>query len=135
MKKSSWGRKLILCAAIFFPLTASAHLIAITPLVPFPISVSPASTFTATFLVTNIATTISVSIINQSQFSNASGLTTGASTCGALIGPGESCSINIQLLAPVVPQTITGELRVWAKPSADDLRYPFTVIVTPQSTG
>lgn len=108
---------------------AFAHLISITATSPFPAVVHVLSTTTATFTITNNTSKVTLTIIDQSKFPRGSGLSISSSTCGAPMGPGQSCRITLQLQASGTPQTISSELREWAKPSADGVRHPFSVNV------
>lgn len=122
--------KLMICISLLFPTAALAHLISITATSPFP-SIIPTSTdATATFTVTNITSQVPVTVIDQSRFPAGSGLSISSSTCGNLLGPGQTCTITLQLHAPATPQTIRAELKEWAKPSADAVCFPFTVQIT-----
>lgn len=114
---------------LVFPSIACAHLISITATTPFPATVPVSSTTTANFTVTNLTSRVNLTVVDQSQFPRNSGLSISTSTCGTLMGPGQSCNISVQLNAPSTPQTISSELREWAKPSADGVRYPFSVVV------
>lgn len=128
----SASMKLMLIIGFLFPMTTFAHLISIAATSPFPSVVHILSTTTATFTVTNITSHVNLTVIDQSQFPSGSGLSIPSSTCGNLIGPGQSCTITVQLKAPATPQTISSELKEWAKPSADGVRYPFSIsIVSP----
>jgi hypothetical protein len=122
--------KIILSIALLFPIVVYAHLISITATSPFPATVPATSRTIATFKVTNIAAKVSVSAINQSNFPSNSGLSIASSTCGGLLTPGKSCTIQVAFNAPAVGQTISSALKVWAKPSADGVQYPFNVTVT-----
>jgi hypothetical protein len=120
---------LILSMTLLFPMVAFAHLISITATSSFPSAVRILSTTTAIFTVKNITSKITLTVVDQSRFPDGSGLSISSSTCGNPIGPGQSCDITVQLQAPGTPQTISSELREWAKPSADGVRHPFSVNV------
>lgn len=128
-KSVSTGIKIILMSSLFFPFAALAHLISITPVSSFPTSVDVLSSTTATFAVTNLTSRVTLTAIDQSTFPVNSGLSISSTTCGTPIGPGQSCNINLSLQAPASAQTISAELKEWAKPSADGVRFPFTVNV------
>jgi hypothetical protein len=115
---------------LFFPMAAYAHLISITPTTPFPATVAATSRTTATFTVTNIASRISVTVIDQSNFPSSSGLSVSSSTCGSLLAPGQSCTIQVSLQAPSAGRVISAELKEWAQPSADGVQYPINVTVS-----
>lgn len=119
--------KLILTVNLLFPIAAFAHLISITATEPFPATVHVSSTTRATFTVTNITSRITLTVVDQSHFPRGSGLSIASSTCGNPMGPGLACRISVQLEAPSNPQTISAELREWAKPSVDGVRFPFTI--------
>lgn len=126
--------KLLLSISLLFPITAFAHLISISAATPFSSTIFTSSTATATFKITNVTSRISITVIDQSKFPSGSGLSIISSSCGNLMGPGESCNMTVQLKAPSLPQTIKAELREWAKPSADGVRHPFTItLVNPLS--
>ena len=122
--------KFILSAGLVFPFVASAHLIVITPTTPFPATVAANSITTATFTVTNITAQTPVTVIDQSKFPLDSGLSISSSTCGSLLAPKQSCTINVSLTAPAAGHRISAELREWAKPSADGVQYPINITVT-----
>lgn len=125
--------KLILSVGLVFPITAFAHLLSITATTPFSSTAHILSTATATFTVTNITSNVTLTAVDQSYFPLGSGLSIVSSTCGNPMNPGQSCNINVGLQAPPTPQTISAELREWAKPSADGVRFPFTIaVVGPQ---
>ncbi len=119
----------ILSLILYFPMAAHAHLISIAATTPFPATVTATSSTTATFTVTNIASRVSVTVVDQSSFPSGSGLSISSSTCGNLLGPGQSCTIQLSL-KPSTTQTISTALKEWAKPSADGVQYPINVTVT-----
>lgn len=122
--------KFLLCALFIFPVNyAQAHLIAITATSPFPAQIYTESVTTATYTVTNITTRTRVTVIDQSIFPSTLSIFT--TTCGTLLNPGQSCTINLVLRASGGEQ-IKGELREWAKPSADGVRFPIVVSVIPR---
>ncbi|WP_058447665.1 WD40/YVTN/BNR-like repeat-containing protein [Legionella feeleii] len=122
--------QLILCSFLLFPAAGFAHhLIAITAISPFPSSIPTSATATASFRVTNMTSRVPLTVIDQSYFPSSSGLSILSSSCGSLIGPGQSCTITLQFQAPSTPRIISAELREWAKPSADAIRFPFTIAV------
>lgn len=121
--------KLMICLSLLFPKIGFAHIITITATSPFPSTIFTSATATATFRVTNVTSKVPITVIDQSRFPAGSGLSILSSTCGNLMGPGQSCMITLQLQTPAEPQTIHAELREWAKPSADGVRFPFTIAV------
>lgn len=123
--------KLILALSLFFPFAASAHLLTLTSLVPFPAEIEAKSTQTAVFRVTNTAAKIKLTAINQSQFPADSGLSIIESTCGELMNPGQSCLIGVRIKAPPTPRVISTALRVQAKPSADGVSLPIVITIIP----
>lgn len=126
----NYKMKIILSILLFFPLATYAHLISITATTPFPATVPASSTTLATFTVTNIASRVSVTAVNQSHFSQSSGLSIASSTCGALLAPRQTCTIQVSLQASTALQTVTGALKIWAQPSADGVEYPIRVTVS-----
>ncbi len=126
--------KVILTLILIFPMAAYAHLISITPTIPFPASVVATSSATATFTVTNITSRTNVTVIDQSNFASGSGFSIASSTCGTLLTPGQSCAIQVTLQAASTAQTMTGMLKEWAQPSADGVQYPLSVNVIAGST-
>ena len=120
----------MLCTFLFYPFTVFAHLIAITPTAPFPATVNVGTTTTAIYTVTNISK-IPITVVDQSQFPL--GLSILSSTCGTLMKAGASCAIQLQLIAPAVSTLISTELKEWAKPSADGVKFPIVVRVIPSS--
>jgi hypothetical protein len=123
--------KIITSAILLFPTVTFAHLISITATVPFPATVPATTTATATFQVTNITSKAKVTVIDQSHFPVGSGLSITSSTCGSLLNPQQSCSIQVTLNAPATGQVIATELREWAKPSADGVQYPINIKILP----
>lgn len=112
-----------------YPHTCFAHLLSITPTVPFPAQVFASSTTTATFTVTNTSK-IPLTVVNQSEFP--ANLSVSSSNCG-LLGAGQSCTLQIQLQAPAITTVISSTLKLWAKPSRDGVQHPILVqIVQPQ---
>lgn len=115
--------------SLIVPLNCFAHLISITATTPFPASVDVSSVHQAIFTVKNITSRVTLIPVNQSFFPPGSGLSTLSTTCGRPIRPGQTCDIVLRFQAPSVPQLISGAVQVWAKPSADGVRYPFTIAV------
>lgn len=126
--------KMILTATLLSPIAAHAHLISITAITPFPAKVVTSSSVTATFKVTNITTKTNVTAVDQSDFPTGSGLSISSSTCGSLLMPGQSCTIQVTLQAPATSQNISTALKEWAKPSADGVQYPIRIRITPLPT-
>ncbi len=124
---------LILSLGSAIPTVVFAHLLSITASTPFPETVVVSSITKATFTITNITSKVTLTAVDQSIFPPGSGLSISSSTCGNPLAPGQSCSITLQLNAPARPQTISAELREWAKPSADGIRFPFTITIIPLS--
>lgn len=122
--------KIIFSLILLFPIVAYAHLISITATTPFPATVAATSKTTATFTVTNIASRVSVTVIDQSQFPSDSGLSISSSTCGSLLRPNQSCTIQVTLQASSTAQTVSSALKEWAKPSVDGVQFPINVTVT-----
>lgn len=118
--------KLFLYLIVLLPFPAFAHLISINAITPFPASVNISSTTTATFSVTNTTSRTPVTVVNQSQFP--SELSVSSSTCGYL-NPGQSCTISLQLAASASAHTISSNLKLYPKPSADGVMYPISVNV------
>lgn len=122
--------KMMISGALLFPMASYAHLISIAATSPFPASVAATASASATFTVTNIASRASVTVIDQSSFPPGSGISVASSTCGSLLGPRQSCVIQLALEAPSTPQTISTALKEWASPSADGVQYPININVT-----
>jgi hypothetical protein len=127
--KKFFFTNLLLCVFLLFPLAASAHIISITATSPFPSQMNASSTATATYTVKNIASRIPFTVVDQSQLP--SGVSIANSTCGKLMSPGQSCVITLQLTASSVPQTLSGQLREWASPSADSVQLPISIRIIP----
>lgn len=126
--------RVLLCLLLLLPRFVCAHhLLSITPVTPFPATVQVLSATTATYNITNFASKIFVTAINQSIFPCPSGMQIIASTCGTPMAPGQSCQLTLSFNAPSSAQVLHAELRAWAKPSADGVRYPFSInVVQPQ---
>ena len=122
--------KIILSLILLFPMAAHAHLISITATTPFPATVAATSMTTATFTVTNITSRASITVIDQSSFPSSSGLSISSNTCGSLMGPGKSCTIQVLLKASGTAQTISTALKEWAKPSVDGVQFPINISIT-----
>lgn len=133
--KAAFQQRCVNCIKVFVslillcPVATYAHLIAITATKPFPATVPASSSATAIFTVTNISSKANVTAINQSNFPKNSGLSIASSTCGKLLKPKQSCTIQMLLQANVPGQVISGMLREWAKPTADAVEYPIHVTV------
>lgn len=121
---------LVLCLSLLFPMSAFAHLIRISAVSPFPSEVFTSSSTSASYAVTNLTSRVVLTVIDQSQFPVDSGLFISFSTCGVPINPGQSCTIQLRLNAPSSPRIISTELREWASPSADGVRYPLVINIT-----
>lgn len=111
------------------PFTAEAHILSITPLVTFPSQVYAASYYTASYRITNTASRDSFTVQDASLLPSGSGLSVLSSTCGVVLAPGQSCTINLQLQAPVTAQNIIAAARAWAKPSVDGVESPIFINV------
>lgn len=116
---------------LLLPLKLFAHLISVTATNPFPPTVTEYSTTTATYTVTNITSGAVVIPTNQSHFPD--DLSIQSSCLGLPLGPGESCTITLQL-QPTSPQSIATALKVWAKPTLDAVQVPILVDVLPLET-
>jgi hypothetical protein len=133
MSVSRTIQKIIFAILFFLPVTTWAHIIEITPISPFPSRVSVFSVpITATYLVTNVSAHANFTSIDKSEFP--SGLSISSSTCGNVLTPGQTCTIQLTLntLSPV---SIATNLREWAKPTADGVQYPINVQVTTMDSG
>gem|GEM_PF-5360078 len=122
--------KLILACSFFLPMTALAHVLSITPTSLFPASMFVGSTATASYKVTNIGSNILLTMIEERQFPASSGMSVLFSTCGALLSPGQSCDITLQVIVPPRVEGISTSLRVRASPSADGVEFPIFINVT-----
>jgi hypothetical protein len=120
---------LLLCLFLLFPMTASAHIISIAATSPFPAQMNVSSAATATYTVTNIASKIPFTVVDQSQLP--SGVSIINSTCGELMYPGQHCLITLQLTASSSPNTLTGVIKEWASPSLDGVQLPIIVKIVP----
>lgn len=125
------GFQHLLSSVMLFPLASYAHLISITATQPFPATIAATANATATFQVTNITSKANITVIDQSNFPAGSGLSISSSTCGTLLGPKQSCIIQVSLVAPAKSQTIVTALKEWAKPTADGVQYPIIINVSP----
>jgi len=122
-------KRLILNTLLFLPTTLFAHALSITATVPFPAEVPVTSSATATFTITNISKA-NITAIDKSRFPGGSGITTIATTCGNVLKPTQSCTIQLNIQPPSTPQTLSSALQIWAKPTVDGVQYPFTINVT-----
>lgn len=114
-------------------MTCAHHLLSITPTVPFPATVHIYSSSTAIYTITNLASQITVIPIDQSILPCDSGMQIISNNCGVPIAPGHTCQLILSLHAPATPQMLKGQIRVWAKPSADAVRLPFSInVIGPQ---
>lgn len=116
----------------FLPILASAHLIAITATKPFPATVAANTSTNAIFTITNITTKANITVIDQSKFPSDSGLTITSSTCGNVLAPAQSCTIQVTLKAQYSGQSISAQLKEWAKPTVDGVQFPINVKVVSQ---
>lgn len=119
----------LLAMSLITPVTLYAHVFTITPTVPFASQVYVSSVSSAIFTLTNVASQLSFTPVDESVFPAGSGLSITSNTCGSLLAPGQSCVINVQLVAPATPQLIRAAVREWAKPSADGVQSPFSINV------
>ncbi len=126
--------RVLFCLLLLLPrIVCAHHLLSITPATPFPATVHVLSATTATYNITNLASKIFVTAIEQSIFPCPSGMQIIASTCGTPMAPGQSCQLTLSFNAPSSAQVLHAELRAWAKPSADGVRYPFAIsVIQPQ---
>lgn len=133
MEKVKMHQKLkgMLSILLLCPMISFAHLISITATQPFPVNIPATSSASATFTVTNISSRATVTVIDQSSFPATSGLSISSSTCGNLLGPQQSCVIQLALQAPSTAQVIQTALKEWAKPTADGVQYPINITITP----
>lgn len=130
-QQNHWSRvSFVLGFILLFPMLAHAHLISISATKPFPGRVDSATLTVATYRVTNISSRAYVTAINQTSFPDDSGLSIYSSTCGSLLGPGQSCTIQVSLKALSAGHVAKGELKVWAKPTADAVQFPINVTVS-----
>lgn len=126
-------QRFIFTVFLLLPLPAFAHIIAITPLAPFPSVVSVfSSPVTATFQVSNISANVRFTAIDQSELPR--GLSISANTCGRVLAPGQPCTIQLTLNA-TSPTSIATYLREWAKPTADGVQFPVNVQVSTMVSG
>ncbi len=123
-------QRLIAAVCLVIPLSAFAHIIAITPITPFPSTISLLTLpFTASYLVTNVSQNVKFTAIDKSEFPGGSGLSISSNTCGSVLTPGQTCTISVTLNT-ASPEIISTYLREWAKPTADGMQYPINVQVT-----
>lgn len=124
----------VLLVIALLPTALFAHVFSMTPTVPLPTQIYASSIATGRYTITNIASQVSFTAIDQSLFPANSGLSILSDTCGGLLAPGQSCNIDVQL-APTMAQRILAAVRVWAKPSADGVQSPLdiNVVAIPQS--
>lgn len=127
-------KRLVLSALCLFPLIASAHLISIEAVTPFPSSVTASSTTLATYKVTNISTIPLTGIEDQSSFPE--WVTINATTCSSStpLAVGGNCTIQLQLVAPAVMTTLRAALNEHPLPSMDGVEFNFTVNVDAASS-
>ncbi len=119
---------IVLRAFLLLPVASFAHVIAITPTTPFPTAVPVTSSATATFTITNISKA-NITAIDKSRYPSGSGLSTSSNTCGRVLRPNQSCTMQVTIQAPLTAQTISSALQVWAKPTVDGVQFPFTIHV------
>jgi hypothetical protein len=121
--------KAVLTALIMLPMVTYAHVISIAATTPFPTEVPATTSATATFIITNISKA-NITAIDRSRYPAGSGLSTSASTCGSLLSPGQTCTMQVTIQAPSSEKTISSALQVWGKPTVDGVQYPFSIQVT-----
>ncbi len=120
--------KLLLVLTFVFPCTVYAHLLEIKATTPFPETVAATTITTAIFTVTNISKH-RLTAVNISDFPKDSGLSLLSTSCNIPLQPGQTCTIELSLNARSVGKEISTALKIWAKPSADIVRYPIRVSV------
>lgn len=125
--------QLLVITCIFFPLNSFAHLIAITPIAPFPTTVLVNSVTIATYNITNITSKLTLRVTDKSSFPLGSGLSIINSTCGIPLKPGQSCTVSLQFKAPSIPQAISSMLQEGVINSADCVQLPFIINVINQT--
>ncbi len=114
-------------------MSCAHHLLSITPTVPFPATVHVLSSSTATYTITNLASQITVIPVDQSILPCDKGMQIISNSCGVPLAPGHSCQLILSLNAPATPQVLNGQIRMWAKPSADGVRLRFSInVIAPQ---
>lgn len=134
MYKHLWLGRVILSLSFFLPIPVLAgHILAITPISPFPAEITASTITTAVYKVTNTASTISVTPVDQTAYPSGVTRLNNASTCGSLLPHGQSCIITLQLQAPSTAQTISFDLRQRASPSADGVQLPISIQVMPHT--
>lgn len=117
---------------LYFPLPALAHILSITETQPFPENVPAFSRSVATFTVTNTSKT-RVTAVNQTFFPRSSGLSVSNNTCGAILLPGQQCTLEVALEAASPNTRVSGEVKMWAKPTIDATLLRFQVNITQAS--
>jgi hypothetical protein len=124
--------RIALSLLLILPMMGYAQLLSITAIVPFPEIVPINATTHAIFRVTNTdpSSKFNATAINQSRFPTNSGLSVFSSDCGALLHPGEFCTITLSLNASQT-QSISTALKFWAKPTASGVQYPINITITP----
>ena len=122
--------RLILLFTLLFPMLAEAHLLSIQATQPFPTTVAASSLTSATFTVTNISSKTNLTAINQSNFAANGPVSITSSTCGSVLTPGQFCTIQLSLQAPLAGKNISTALKIWAKPSLDGVQFPINIAVT-----
>jgi len=132
-KHANFIKNLLSVGLVLSPVHAFAHLLTITPIIPFPANVLPLSTTTATFAITNTTSQASLAAVNQSTLPNGSGLALTMSTCDGILAPGESCTVAITLTAPASFSSSAGTLKFLAHPSLDYAQYCIHVGSTAES--
>ena len=122
-------KRSVLSALCLFPLMASAHLISIEAVTPFPSSVTTSSTTLATYKVTNISTIPLTGIEDQSNLPE--WVAINATTCPSStpLAIGGNCTIQLRLVAPAVVTTLRAALNEHPLSSVDGVEFNFTVKV------
>src|SRR6185295_9449218 len=126
--------RVILWIFLLSPLTTFAmeHLIAISPITPFPEKVAVSATKIAEFRITNLSS-ISLKIVDKSEFPPNSGLTISYNGCSQWLNPKDYCDIKLQLTASATPQTISTQLTETTAPTpdlSDTISYPIKIEIT-----
>lgn len=124
--------KQILMCILLLPMIASAHLIRIDSQDPFPASVSASSTTEATYTVVNISSIPLTHGIQDKSILPAGMSLLNSSTCSSasVLSPNSSCTLNLRLVAPSSPTTLSGVLREHPILTADGVQLPLSVDVT-----
>lgn len=127
--------KFFLILGLWFPCAASAQVLSLIATTPFPAQIDAVGTASAVYTVTNETSRTTLFPVNQTQFPNNSCLNLSGSTCNGALAPGASCTISIGLDAGTTAGICSGEVKVWAKPTAYGAKASINVeIVNPVVT-